>query len=142
MIAPTFRLHTFFAKHIPYLELVVNSLTHPLRFLGGVLLAGEKAPYALLAAMFFLAFGFAVCRRMVEKDVEGWQCRAALGSYSDKELVVLITLSFLSILTLAATDAVQPRAVYQGIVLIYRAFVFGGCFSWPVRGWLRAIWTT
>jgi 4-hydroxybenzoate polyprenyltransferase len=134
--------YTFFAKQVPYLELVVNSLTHPLRFLGGVLLAGERAPYALLAAVFFLAFGFAVCRRVVEKDVEGWECRKTLPSYSDRELVTLITLSFLGILTLAGTDPVHPRSVYQGIVLVYLVFVYGSCFSWPVRGWLRAIWTT
>ncbi len=133
--------YTFVAKRIPYLEFLFNAATHPLRFLMGISLVSGRIPYFLLLALFCFAFGIAVVRRTVEKDVEGWKARKTLESYSSRELLFLELLSFVAILLLTVVDGSVPKVFYLTIVAVYMVLVFGIYVLKPVRLFFTAMWT-
>jgi len=133
--------YTFVAKKVPYLELIINGLTHMLRFLMGVLLVGAEAPRLFLLAIFCLAFGLAGVRRSVEKDVPGWEVRKTLKFYSTRGLIVLELLAFLVISLLWVTDPSVPRVFYGVLAAVYIVLVGGAHLSGPVRHFFRFIWT-
>ena len=133
--------YSFFAKEIPYLELVVNSITHPLRFAMGVLLVNAKIPYPLLLAIFFLAIGIACVRRIVEKDVKGWEARRTLIHYSTSKLGYIQFIAFLSILLLTTIDSSVSKIFYIIIISIYIPSAFGIYFSNSIRSFYRLRWT-
>ncbi len=133
--------YTFIAKKIPYFELFVNSATHPLRFMIGILLVSSAVPYLLLLAIFALAFGFACVRRVVEKDAEGWKARETLEAYSANKLLMLQLLAFLLIIAAAAVDATTAKAYYAIVAAVYCILVFGIYFSDRIRKVFRHIWT-
>lgn len=129
--------YTFVAKNIVYLELVFNSLTHPARFLIGVFLVGATVSLAPLFGIFLFAFGIVIVRRMVEKDVEGWEARPTLAFYSDRELLLLELILFLGVVWLFFSDRSGPAVLYWGLVVAYPLFVFGACVPGPIRLYFR-----
>lgn len=133
--------YTFAAKKVPYLELFVNSATHPLRFFMGVLLVSNAVPYLLLLAVFAIAFGLACVRRVVEMDVKGWEIRSVLKAYSARRLLLLQVMAFLSIIAAATADATTVKAYYAVIAAAYLVLVFGIYFSVRIRGFFRHVWT-
>lgn len=132
--------YTFIAKRIPYLELLVNSITHPLRFIMGILLVSISLPYLLILAYFFMILGFACVRRTVEKDVKGWQAWSVLKFYSLNKLIFIKLFSFIIILLLAIVDNSVPKIFYVTIIMSYTSLVFGIYFSERIRGFFRQIW--
>lgn len=128
-------------RRIPYLEIAVNGATHPLRFLMGVLLAGGKVPYLLLLAIFSLAFGMCGVRRIVEKEVCGWEARETLKFYSFRELWVLKSLPPLAILLLMAADTSISKWFYVAALAVYLALAFGSDFSRRFKRSLLVVWT-
>lgn len=134
-------LYTFAAKKVPYLELVVNSATHPIRFAMGVLLVNSMLPYTFLIAIFSLAFGFACVRRSVEKDVKGWEARQTLRYYNGNMLFFLKVASFILILLLAVIDNSTPKALHLIIIATYLTLVFGTDLFPQIRNLFRGIWT-
>lgn len=132
---------TFVAKKVPYVELVVNTVTHPLRFLMGIFLVSNKMPYLLLLAIALLFFGLACVRRIVEMDVQGWEERKVLKSYSQGKLLFLQVTSFLAIIPIALIDKSAPSFTYPLIMAAYIILVFGTHLSKGIRGLFRAVWT-
>lgn len=117
--------YTRIAKRIPYLEILFNSLTYPMRFLLGALLVSAMTPDYLLLAVFFLAFGIASVRRVIEKRKPGSEARKVLKYYTERKLIVLQVLAFILILTIALLSW-PMHSVLQGIIiLLYIIFVFG-----------------
>ena len=133
--------YTFVAKNIPYVELAINAVTHPMRFFMGGLLVGGGIPRMFVTAVFFFAFGIAVVRRTVQKDVEGWEARTTLRYYSERQLMFLKTLSLGAILWLSVLDRTVPRVFYFVMIPVYALFVFGMYFSGPLRHFYRYMWT-
>ena len=133
--------YTFIAKKVPYLELVTNSVTHPLRFLMGVLLVSNKIPYLSLLAIFFLYLGLACVRRIVEKDVKGWEARKALKFYSGRTLLFVQLASFFAIILLSAIDTSVSKLLYLLIIAVYTTIAFGIYISDPIRALFRRTWT-
>lgn len=134
-------LYTFFARGVAYLEIVVNSATHPLRLLMGAYLAGGDPPPALVLAAFFLAFGIAAVRRCVERDVSGWEARRALRHYSDRALLLLRVCAVLAILLLLGVDRSLPAAVDAGVAAACAVLVFGIEAGGAVRRFYVSMWT-
>ena len=129
------------ARETPYLELVVNGVTHPLRFLMGVLLVNGKIPYLFLLAIFFLAIGLVVVRRSLEKDVEGWRARRTLKSYSDRGLFFLKLSVPFAILSLGVADASISKAFYVAALMLYLVLAFGVDLFGMLRRSLVIVWT-
>ncbi len=133
--------YTFIAKKIPYLELLVNSSTHPLRFLMGTLLVTAKLPYIPIVAIFFLTLGLSCIRRIVEKDVEGWQARNTLKYYTKNSLLIIQLLAFLAIAFISIVDVSTTKAFYLALFITYFTLVFGTYFSGRIRKLFRVVWT-
>jgi UbiA prenyltransferase family protein len=129
------------ARKIPWLEIVFNAATHPLRFAMGAALAGGAAPWSLLTSVFLLAFGIAATRRLLEKDAEGWQAREALEHYSDLDFFLLRLAPFCAIFLLLALDSSAPKAFYVIALAVYAVIVFGVDFLRPVRLFFVEFWT-
>lgn len=133
--------YSFHARNVPYLELLVNSSTYPLRFLIGVLLVGREVPYFHLLAFYFLAFGFVCLRRFIEMEVEGWQARETLMRYSQRKLLFFQTVSFLAILLLFVNDDFVSKGFYFTIIATYLVLTCGTYFSGNVRNLAKLVWT-
>ncbi|MBA3440878.1 MAG: UbiA family prenyltransferase [Pyrinomonadaceae bacterium] len=133
--------YNLIAREIPYLEIIVNCVTHPLRFLMGVLLVNGKVPYLLLSAIFFMALGLVGVRRSLEKDVRGWEARKTLESYSDRRLLLLKLSACFAILLVMVADASISRAFYVATLTLYLALAFGPDFSSTLRRSLVTVWT-
>jgi 4-hydroxybenzoate polyprenyltransferase len=133
-------LYSVEARGVPYLELVVNSSTHPVRYLMGVVLTGAKPPVQHLLAVFLVAFGFVCLRRLVEMDVDGWEARRTLMHYSRRGLLILQFFAFTGLLALFASDALMSKALFLTAIPIYVLLVFGTQISSNARELLQTIW--
>jgi 4-hydroxybenzoate polyprenyltransferase len=132
--------YSFFARGVPYLELVVNSSTHPLRFLLGVLLTGQTIPILHLAAYFAFIFGLVCFRREVEKDITGWEARHTLKVYTGDGLALLELVSFVFLIWFAIIDGFVSKGFYAALIGTYLALMQSGRYSVRVRRYLHAIW--
>jgi decaprenyl-phosphate phosphoribosyltransferase len=123
------QFYTRVAKKIPYLEIIFNSLTHPMRFFLGVLLVGGPIPYLFTSAIFFFAIGFAILRRIVEKKSPGWQARPVLAHYTLKGLVALQIVALIIMIVLAILNYPLLFGWYAVMVVGYIIICFGIHFS-------------
>ncbi len=123
--------YTFIAKKIPYIEIIFNALTHPLRIVLGILLVNNPyIPYLLMFAVFLLAFGYNVGRRIVEKEKESEKVRSTLIYYTDRKLIYLIFISFILILLSFIIDYPLYLGWYLLIIAINIIFVMGIKNNW------------
>ena len=133
-------LYSLFMRNIPYLDLIINALPHPLRFLMGVYVANSKVPYLFTLALFFLTLGLISLRRAVERDTQGWQeTRSTLKFYSNKMMLFIKSVAFLLILFLAVFDDSVPKLLYVFIVSLYAILVFGSYTSKRIRNVTRSL---
>jgi decaprenyl-phosphate phosphoribosyltransferase len=133
--------YSFGAKKVPYLELLINAATHPMRFVMGVFLEGGKVPLALMLAILFLALGLTVVRRCIEKGIRGWEARRALESYSSRTLLLLRMSGFLAILLILIFDNSTTKIFYYAILIIYLVLVLGVDTYSPIRNIFVRYWT-
>lgn len=133
--------YSFIARNVPYLDLAINTATHPLRFLLGGLLAGRDAPLLHLGAYFFFVFGLSCLRRELEKDVTGWEARPTLKAYSLRTLRQLEWASIVCILGFLAADGMTSPGFYAVIIPTYLLLVVGARLSPTIRSYLHHVWT-
>ncbi len=133
--------YSLWARQLPWLDIVCNAAPHPTRFLMGATLVGGTVPLTLLLAIFWLAFGIASTRRMLEKDVPGWHMRKVLETYSERDLFWLRLLPFGALILQGLLDASIPLAFYAVILTVYAVTVFGVSFLQPLRQGLVSLWT-
>jgi UbiA prenyltransferase family len=133
--------YSLYARQIRWLDIVCNAAPHPLRFLMGAILAGGTVPIGLLTAIFWLAFGIASTRRMLEKDVPGWWVRKVLERYSPRDLFWLRLLPLCALFLQFTFDSSVPKAFYVVILAVYFLIVFGVSFLKPLRQCLVGLWT-
>jgi len=134
-------VYSILARNIPWLEIVLNAAPHPLRFAMGAALAGGTAPVSLLIGIFFLAFGIAATRRLLEKDVDGWQARKVLESYTERDFFLMRMLPFCAVILQLAFDTSIPKEFYICILTVYAVIVFGVDYLRPVRLFFVELWT-
>ncbi len=133
--------YSLWARQVPWLDIVGNAAPHPTRFLMGATLAGGTVPLALLLAIFWLAFGIASTRRLLEKEVPGWRVRKVLETYSERDFFWLRLLPFCALSLQLLFDPTTPKAFYVVILAVYSLTVFGVSFFSPLRQSLVALWT-
>ncbi len=133
--------YSFIAKHIPYVEIAMNSITHPLRAAMAFAIISQPIPITLLMAYFFFILGIMTTRRIVEKDVRGWEVRHALHHYRTGVLFAIEIASFLMVAALAAVDARSNWAFYALMLPIYVIIVFGMHYIGSIRSLLRSMLT-
>jgi decaprenyl-phosphate phosphoribosyltransferase len=133
-------IYSFGMRNIPYLELGVNSLTYPLRFMTGVALTGRETPAGHCLAIFFLAVGVVALRRQEEMESFGRETRRAMLRYSQHQLLALEYICLAAILTLFILDALKSKGFYITLIPAYIAIVFGTRRFAAAKGFLRALW--
>jgi 4-hydroxybenzoate polyprenyltransferase len=133
--------YSFSARRIPYLDILVNASTHPLRFLLGVTVVGGRTPPLLLLSIFLTAIGFASARRRLEREQPGWQARESLRFYTDRSLRIVELIAFLALVTISILDDSVPGPFYLVTVIIYMVAVTGIDNLTPVKKLFVGIWT-
>jgi 4-hydroxybenzoate polyprenyltransferase len=132
--------YSLFARDIPYLELVVNSATHPLRFVLGVVVVDGGLPVRFGAGVFLFALGLAAVRRLIEKDVPGWEARHTLRAYSNGGLRATTALPVVGLAGLWVADtAAWP--FYASMLAAYAVLAFGVDVNRPLRRAFVALYT-
>ncbi|MBI2144639.1 UbiA family prenyltransferase [Candidatus Woesearchaeota archaeon] len=133
--------YSFFAKHVPFLELIANTLPHPLRAAMAFVLIGHQVPLILVAAYAFFMMGLMTMRRVVEKDTAGWEARRPLQHYRKGTLLAVKIASFFMLLALGLADNRLFLPLYAVMLLIYLIVVFGMYHSRFIRSLLGKVYT-
>ena len=129
------------ARNLRYADVLFNSLTHPTRFLMGVLLTGRVPPASHLAALLLFAIALSCLRRDIERDVRGWQARETIARYGPGELGLMAVGCLTSLAFVASRHAAQAPGFYAILLTTATIVAGGGWLARPVRSSLRAIWT-
>ena len=85
--------YTFKFKTVPYLEILLNTITHPLRFAAGLWLAGSWEHIILLAPWFLGVFAISTLKRIKEMHESGPAVRRVLRHYKETKLRRLLMIS-------------------------------------------------
>ena len=88
-------------KKIPYLEIIINTITHPLRFYTGVIAAGSFNFHGIAFLIGLFALGVAVLKRKKELMEDQKEARAVLRYYTNNSLRnILLVIGLLFIIKL------------------------------------------
>ena len=90
--------YTFRFKTVPYLEILLNTITHPLRFAAGLWLAGSWEHWPLLATWILATFAITTLKRIKEIREAGAAVRPVLKHYDEATLKNLMTASLVLLL--------------------------------------------
>ena len=85
--------YTFKFKSVPYLEIALNTITHPLRFAAGLWLAGIWVHWPLLITWTLATFAITTLKRVKEMRESSSAVRPVLHYYNEANLMYLITFS-------------------------------------------------
>ncbi len=95
-------------KNIPYLEVLANAFTHPLRIVLGIVLAGQFSHeyFWILAFDFFMATSLSFLKRKNDTELQNKFGGAALCFYSNGIIIFFIGLfSFLNLVVILFCDS-------------------------------------
>ena len=130
-------LYSIILKKIPYIEIIANALTHPLRFYAGVIAAGSFGFHIVALLLFLFAFSIAALKRKKEILERQQASRKVLASYSVFALNAMIVLA--GILLLAVTVISQHAEFFIGIMLLclYLCVVAGYHYSRSMKSFIN-----
>jgi decaprenyl-phosphate phosphoribosyltransferase len=134
-------IYSLKARNVAYADVLFNSLTHPMRFLMGAMLAGRTPPAGHLLSLLLLAMVLSCLRRIVERDSPGWDARETLTRYTPGELSALAFGCASALVVVAAIQAPLAPGFYAILLMATAILAGGGWWSPPVRSSLRTIWT-
>jgi 4-hydroxybenzoate polyprenyltransferase len=83
-------MYTFWLKSVPYVEIVVNTITHPLRFVSGLWLAGSWVHWTIIVAWALAVFAITTLKRIKEMKESPASVRPVLRYYDESKLKTLI----------------------------------------------------
>ncbi len=123
--------YTFRVKRIPYLEIVFNTITHPLRFAAGIWMAGGEGHWVLLAVWTLAVFALSVLKRIKEMRESSIAARPVLKHYNETGLKILI------VITLALMLGLWPFTtgwdfILTDVWLVLSLFAIVGYFYIPL----------
>jgi len=133
--------YSAYGRNLRYLDVVLNSVTHPTRFLVGTLLVERTPPLTHLAALLLLAVALSCLRRDVERNDPGWEARETLRLYSPRDMPCMAAVSLLMLAALAAACWPEAPGFYSIVVVTAAIAAVGGWIDAPVRWSLRRVWT-
>lgn len=132
--------YSWTGRNLRYVDIVLNSLPHPVRFLMGVLLVDRFPPAEHLIALTLLAFALSCLRRHVEREFAGWESRRTLFGYSARQLEALGFGCLAALALLCARNATAAPAFHSVVFSAGVVLVCGGYWTALVRKPLRAVW--
>lgn len=137
--------YSLVAREIPYVELLVNASTMPLRtMMGALMVTGHVIPVALMIGAFCKGIGFLTIRRIVEKDVAGWkEGRPALKAYQGNVMLWLQLAGAVGLLLAFVFDPLiqQTYIAFAFMALYYAVFCLGIHVFPSIRRYWQKIYT-
>lgn len=132
--------YTFVAKHIPYLELFVNAVTHPMRIFFGAWFAGGSLPVELVIVWFIGSFTGSVFRRIKEFSEKNERARPVMKYYSRTSLTILYSIGIVSCFAIGIVSLGHTRilALLWGIALL--GMYIGYYKSIHIRRFIEFAW--
>lgn len=126
--------YTYRLKAVPYVEILLNTVTHPLRFVGGLWLAGSAEHGPVVVASLLGGLVITTLKRIKERREAGLAARPVLRQYAPGQLEGLVAFCLLGLAALwpwtAGWDqlltgawlaiAVSAVIVYQGLPRLQR----------------------
>jgi 4-hydroxybenzoate polyprenyltransferase len=116
--------YTLIAKKIPYLEIIINATTHPLRLIMGSYLVGSKFSLLFVLAYFILAISISTKRRITEMNYPSYESRKVLQSYKLKTLNKLLFYDLIIILLIFIIDFNNNFIAYMSLILLYVILIY------------------
>jgi len=123
--------YTLVAKKIAYLDIAFNSVTYPLRYFMGTLVAGGGVSSYLLCLVFLVAIGACAVRRRVESN----------GRYSSTGVLVMETAPLVVMGILRMVDQSTPDVFYACATGTHVVLIFGPKILKPFRRALLTFWS-
>jgi len=126
-------------RNLPFVDILLNSAPHPMRFLIGATLVERTPPFGHLLAWLCLAAGVSCVRRIVEKGAPGSSSRSTLAWYSESGLTAVTDVGLVLLIALAALDRLSSPGFYTVVLIGYFVFVIGARRPGRLRdaaGWL------
>ena len=111
-------------RNVPYLDLLTNAATYPLRYVLGGVAAGGNVPVIDTWLVFLVALGGATLRRRIEASRWGHSGRPSLSAYSPARLLVLEIVFLTVIMALWAAEQTMSSYVYAVAAAVYVILVF------------------
>jgi UbiA prenyltransferase family len=137
--------YSLIAREVPYLELFVNASTMPLRLMmGALMVTGHVIPVALMIGAFCSGLGFLTIRRIVEKDVAGWQeGRPALKAYQNNVMLWIQIVAAIALLGAFYFDPLIAHTyiAFSLMTLYYAIFCLGVHILPSIRLYWRNLYT-
>jgi 4-hydroxybenzoate polyprenyltransferase len=132
--------YTFKFKSIPYFEILLNAVTHPLRFVAGLWLAGGNVNWLLAAIWLLAVFVIATLKRVKEMREASLDARPVLQHYNEGVLKGVIALSLMIMLVVwLFTEGLI--FVFIGLWLILTLLIVVGYFYISIiRGLEEYLW--
>lgn len=130
-------LYTYLFKRIPFVEILGNTFTHPLRFYLGVTLANGTVDKFFLIAYALFVFGFAFGRRLVLYFDGGSKKRVNLNYYTPKRIFIFQLFCFILILCAASIDRNTAAWLYRLLIVVYILATFSLYPQTPIRQLFR-----
>jgi hypothetical protein len=112
-------------RNLPFVDILLNSAPHPVRFLIGATLVERTPPAGHLIAWLCLAAGVSCVRRLVEKGAPGSSARSTLAWYSEGGLTAVTNVGLVLVIALAVVDRLASPGFYTVVLGGYLVFVIG-----------------
>lgn len=109
-------------RNLAYLDIVLNSAPHAVRFLMGALLVDRVPPVRHVASWFCLAVSVACLRRIVELETGGFANRPTLNHYSPRGLSLAVDMGLLIMIGLCVLDRLHSPGFY---IIVTSAYLVG-----------------
>jgi len=133
-------LYSTVFKKIPYVDILANGITHPLRFYVGMVAAGSTEYTILVIPVFLFAFSYATIRRKDEMLEKQQEARRVLKKYGIKRMNSLLIVSLIVLIIFAFFQIGIILAV-SFLFLILDILMIIGYHHWgPVRKALNKIY--
>jgi 4-hydroxybenzoate polyprenyltransferase len=133
--------YTIFGKKVPYLEIISNAITHPLRFVMGIVLVGATIPINLVIGYLLVTIGVSTERRIIELDYKlGHQSRKTSHYYKKKWLVLIERVSLLLIFVFFIMDFSKSLLLHLLLIVFYLVFILLSRHNKKFITFLQKIW--
>lgn len=133
-------LYSMFFKKIPYLEIIVNAITHPLRFFTGLITAGSIEYINLMVIVFLSAFSYVTLKRKNEIREKQTQARKVLRYYTYNKIDGILTITWIIMLIFIFFQK-GIALIISLLFLILNSFIIMGYNYWtPIKKFLNRIY--
>jgi len=133
-------LYSNILKKIPFLELLGNTITHPLRFLLGAAVFGSLVPVDAFLIYSLVPLGFSTARRIFEKKFKSRNHRNTLSYYYSSDLYVIVYASFILLVFFWLIYSPDNNRLFIIGILIYIFAVFGIIYMKRAIPFLKWLW--